>query len=249
MEDWDKWDLAAEEAHPIRYWIVEEGFGKVQDFVTWPARAWGNVRHYLTNRYVTKTHALTSTLKKGQWHEFETRLLNCSFDSLKDYVEIEEAWHHVMCDREAAATYNTTRRFWWNEWRCPAAGVDHLKWAAALVLDADMGVAEDSPEFGKPTNQALNAKEILALYTWWTVDRPARPDPYEVSGWNAFNRLFDDKIEGSRKQRFIRANRTAAEKKESTRLYKLMDKIESDYEKEDEKMLIRLVKIRKGMWT
>jgi hypothetical protein len=38
-------------------------------------------------------------------------------------------------------------------------------------------------------------------------------------------------------------------KKESTQCLKLLQKIEADYEKEDTEMLIRLIKVRHGLWT
>ncbi len=252
-EAWDAWYAQAEKAHPFRYWLTEEFLGKIQDFVTLPTRSWRDVQNYVTNRYVSKLHALTSNLKRGQWYEYEHRLLHCVFDSLVDYVEIDEAWHHVVCDSAAAKNYKSTRRFLWREWRCPEAGVAHLQWAASLVLDEHLGVEKDSPNYGKPTSQAQSAQEILDLYNWWKTVRPARPDPYEASGWRAFNEsrlaTIPTSFPNKKKRRFLRVNRTAAEKKESTRLFKLLNKIDADYDKEDEQMLIRLVKVRKGMWT
>ena len=52
-EGWDEWNEKAAIDYPVRYWIVEEGLGKVQDFVTWPKRKVGDVRNYITNRYVS----------------------------------------------------------------------------------------------------------------------------------------------------------------------------------------------------
>lgn len=249
---WDEWYRTAEAAYPIRYWIVEEGLGKVQDFVTWPRRKVHDVRNYITNRFVSKTHALTSILEKGQYYEYEYRLLHCVFQSLVDYVEIEEAWMQVGWGDDDSK-YKSTRRFWWQEWRCPEAGVDRLKWGASLVCDKDMGVEEDSPNFGKPTSQAIHAQEILDLYTWWKVTRPARPDPYVASGWTAFNAareaMAPADLSTKSKRRAMRRNRTPEDRKESSRLFEVMNKIEAKYEKEDDQMLIRLIKIRKGMWT
>ena len=241
-EEWDEWNEKAAGEHPIRYWIAEEGLGKVQDFVTWPSRKIRDVQNYITNRYVSKTHALTSKLKRGQWYEFETRLLHSMMDSLVDYVEIEEAWHYVAWG-DKQDQYKSTSRFWWQEWRCPEAGVDYLKWAAGLVYDKDTSV-EGSPNFGKPTGQAIHAQEILALYTWWTVIRPARPDPYEVSGWTAYCASIERKI-GSR----WFGKRTPDQKKTSSKILKVMGKIEAGYDKEDQDMMIRLIKVSARMWT
>jgi hypothetical protein len=38
-------------------------------------------------------------------------------------------------------------------------------------------------------------------------------------------------------------------KKASDKAHKLLQKIEADYEKEDEAMMIRLIKVRHGLWT
>lgn len=250
-EKWDEWYALAEAAYPIRYWIAEEGLDKAQDFVTWPARKVSDVRTYLTNRYVSKTHVLSTTLKKGKYYEYETRLLHGMFDSLVDYVEIEEAWIQVAWSDDGKEKYKSTHRFWWNEWRCPQAGVDRLTWQAALVLDKDMGVDETSPDYGKPTNQAETAQEILALYTWWKIERPARPDPWVASGWTAFNeaRNATNDLTTKSSRRKARFKRSKAEQTESSRLFAIMNKIEAKYEREDEQMMIRLVRVRKSMWT
>ena len=253
-EAWDEWYRTAEEAYPIRYWIVEEGLGKVQDFVTWPRRKVRDVKTYLTNRYVSKIHALTSTLERGKYYEYERRLLHCVFDSLVDYVEIEEAWMQVgWGDKDVGSKYKSTCRFWWQEWRCPEAGVDRLEWAAGLVLDKNMGVEEGTANYGKSTSQAQTAQEILELYKWWKFERPARPDPWVASGWAAFNNTrsatIGPDLNTKAKRRAARSKRTPEDRKESSRLYTLMSKIEVKYDKEDDQMLIRLIKIRKGMWT
>jgi hypothetical protein len=38
-------------------------------------------------------------------------------------------------------------------------------------------------------------------------------------------------------------------KKQSNKASKLLRKIEADYEKEDEQMMIRLIKVRNSLWT
>jgi hypothetical protein len=40
-------------------------------------------------RWITKTHALTSKLKKGTWYDFDERVLHCLFDELVNFVENE----------------------------------------------------------------------------------------------------------------------------------------------------------------
>jgi hypothetical protein len=103
----------------------------------------------------------------------------------------------------------------------------------------------EHPDYGKPTGQALRAKEIKELYTWWTVDRPARPDAYEVSGWTDYCEKSRELNDG----RLFGGKSTPELKKLSNKSHKLLQKIEDTYEKEDEAMMIRLIKARDSLWT
>lgn len=105
--------------------------------------------------------------------------------------------------------------------RCPEAGLDHLRWASGLKFGENDLVSKKDSHYGKPTPQAISASKILELYYWW-LDRPNRPDPMEESGF--------------------------AEKNED-RTFKKLQSIEKKYSKDDEKMLIALIKIRKELWT
>jgi hypothetical protein len=132
-------------------------------------------------------------------------------------------------------------------WRCPDAGIEYLIWASGLKLDEHMGCDKDSPNFGKPTHQAIAAQEILDLYRWWTVTYRNRVDPYEASGWSAHCEAMRVKYPGSM---FSSLNsKDPADRKASDRAHKLLQKMEADYEKEDEAMMIRLIKIRDALWT
>jgi hypothetical protein len=249
---WKEWKISAREAHPIRWWLAEEGLDKIQDVWCWVPDRINDVRYYINNRWVHTTHGMIShSLKKGQWHEFETRLLHSMFDQLVDFVEIEQAWHHVLWDEQARKKFETP---WWQQrwffrwgkvWRCPDAGIEYLIWASGLVVDEGMGCDKFNENYGKPTSQAQTAKELLELYRWWKIVRPARPDPYEVSGWSAYCASKRDNGEDL----FDFEDKTKEQKKTSAKAHKILDKMERDYEKEDETMMIRLIKIRKGLWT
>lgn len=247
---WRLWNKAAKSSHPIRYWIVEEGLDHVQNFIHWPADRLNDVRYYINNRWIHTTHGMMSrSLEPGKWHEFETRLLHSTFDQLVNFVEIEQAWHHAMWDEKAREKYRTP---WWQKhwffrwgkvWRCPEAGVEHLEWASDLNLN-DFHSPGD-PEYNQPSPQAIAAKELLELYNWWKFDRPSRPDPMDESGWTAYCEIrrekgidfldFDDK--------------TPEEAALSKAALDRSQEIENQYDQEDEEMLIRLIKIRRSLWT
>ena len=254
-EEWYEWTTTAQMKHNFRYWLAEEALGHIQDFVTWPVRSLYSVKYYINNRWVSRTHSLTAhprDIKPGQWQDVGNRFLPCLFNELQDFVEVESAWSHIAWgSKEDRAKYNPP--FWasgwwrWRTWRCPQAGIDHLDWAMTLVMDDNMGVEKDSPNFGKPTGQAERAKELKELYIWWTVTYRARPDPYDASGWTAHCEAMRVKYPGS----FFSSlnSKDAEDKKASDKAHKLLSKIEAAYEKEDEAMMIRLIKARDSLWT
>ena len=249
-DGWHEWETEAQRYHPIRYWIAEEGLSYLQDFVTWPVRKIYDVKYYVNNRWVSRTHSLTANprdIKPGQWCDVGNRFLPCLFNELVDFVEIETAWSHIAWDSEARAKYSAP--FWasgwfrWRTWRCPQAGLDHLDWA--MTLTNKDWCQPDDPNYDKPTRQALAAREIKELYTWWTTVYPVRPDPHDASGWSAY-------CEGKRELndgRLFGGKETSELKKQGDRALKLSQKIEAAYNREDEQMMIRLIKIRDSLWT
>jgi hypothetical protein len=104
--------------------------------------------------------------------------------------------------------------------RCKQAGLDYLNWAGQLKLNEDYGFNPDHEEYGEPTAQAIDAQRILQLYNWW-LDRDNRIDPSTI-----FTKEKDGKY-----------------------YYRKIDKMLNDYDQEDTKMLIELVKIRSSLWT
>ena len=226
-KQWKEWRTEAKEKYPIRYWIVEEMFDKVQDFVYYPLDKLYNVKYWIINRYVTKTHALTSNLKKGDYWEYDTRILHCLFDELVNFVEIEKAWNQVVWRDEEREKYKAPGwafgPFRTRTWRCPEAGIDYLNW-------------EINDPQTKGTPQAESAQIILDLYVWWKHTRPNRPDPMDISGWSEYcdnYDIFDDE----------------RDPEESGKMIDTINVIELDYYNEDTEMLKKLIDIRTSLWT
>ena len=250
-DGWHEWETEAKRYHPVRYWIAEEAIDHIQDFVTYPVRKLYDIKYYVNNRWVTRTHSLTAharDIKPGQWQDVGNRFLPCLFNELVDFVEVELAWWHIAWDDEARAKYQApfwaTGWFRWRTWRNAECGLANLEWQRQLRW-TENEVGADSTELGKLTPQAIKAQEILDLYKWWTEVYPTRPEPHEASGWSDYceakRNLNDGRLFGSKE--------TPELKKEGTRALKLSTKIEQQYEKEDEAMMIRLIKIRQGLWT
>jgi hypothetical protein len=251
-EEWDGWEATAKAAHPVRWWIAEEGLDYLQTIVYYIPDKLNDVRYYINNRWVSHSHALTAhprDIKPGAWSDVGNRFLPCLFNELVDFVEIEQAWHHCMWSDEAKTEFEVPwwRSGWlrWRTWRSPEAGMEYLKWASSLT-NAEF-LDEDKKHEAEPTYQANAAKEIIELYTWWTVTYRNRPDPYEASGWSAYCDLSREQNGG--KLSWSGNDKTPELKKMSNKAHKLLHKIEADYEKEDEAMMIRLIKVRHGLWT
>lgn len=255
-EGWDEWEQRAKAAYPIRWWLAEEGLDYVQKVVYFIPDKIHAVKYYINNRFVTRTHCLTAharDIKPGDWRDVGNRFLPCLFNELVDFVEIELAWWHIAwADKDAKAKYDAP--FWatgwwrWRTWRCPQAGLDNLEWQRNLRWNADEGFEPGDPNIGQLTPQAKNAQEILDLYKWWTEVYPNRPDPHDASGWSEYcDRMREEKGDGI--GWIGTESKNPETKKLGSKALKLTRKIEQAYEKEDEQMMIRLIKARHGLWT
>jgi hypothetical protein len=252
-KQWREWKEQAHKTHPVRYWIAEEGLDMIQNFIWWPIDRIYDVKYYINNRYITHTHCLRghkSDLVPGRWYDLSNRILPCLFNELRDFVEVELAWFHLVWEsKEERAKYNMPwwAAGWWRirTWRCPQAGLDNLAWQINLKADDSWGLKEGDEGYGEPTLQAKNAKEILELYKWWIEVYPNRPDPYEVSGWHDIcNRRRENG-----KDFFDFEDRTEQEEAETRNSLDMMHKIEQQYRDEDTEMMIRLIRVRDSLWT
>ena len=247
-EGWDDWRKEAETKYPFRYWLAEEGLDKIQNFIHYIPDKLYAAKYYINNRFITRSHGLTAhprDIKPGTWRDLGDRFLPCMFNELVEFVEVELAWWHLAWSPEERAKYNMP---WWavgwwriRSWRCPAAGLDNLEWQRNLRWKEDE-CEPGSPNVGQLTPQAVNAQEILDLYTWWTQTYRNRPDPYDVSGWTAycaqdrsFSRIFSEK--------------GPEEKKDVSNMLDTVRNLEEQYENEDTEMLTRLIKVRRALWT
>jgi hypothetical protein len=249
-DGWEDWYATARKAHPVRYWIAEEALDAIQNFIWWPVDRIYDVKYYINNRFVTRTHSLTAhvrDIRPGTWCDVGNRFLPCLFNELVDFVEIETAWSHIAWDKEARKKYKPP--FWasgwfrWRTWRCPQAGLDHLDWA--MTLTNEEFLEEGEKHKAEPTGQAIRARELKELYLWWTTVYPNRPDPYEVSGWSAYCDAKRDLNEG----KLFGSKETPELRKQGDKALKLSRKIEQQYDKEDTEMMIRLIKARDSLWT
>ena len=248
-KQWRVWKEAAKDSHPIRYWIVEEGLDYAQTVVNWPADKLNDIRYYVNNRFISRTNSLTAhprDIRPGSWSDVGNRFLPCLFNELVDFVELETAWHHVLWDDKVRDKYDVpwNRRFFrFRTWRCPQAGIDHLKWA--MTLTNEEFLEEDQKHLAEPTLQAKNAREMLELYTWWTEVYPKRPDVHDASGWSEYCASRRD----NGLDFFDMEDRTPEDAERCRMALDKSQEIEKAYADEDEAMMIRLIKVRESLWT
>ena len=253
-EQWDEWERRAKSEYPIRWWLAEEGLDIIQNIIYWIPDKLHDIKYYINNRWVSRTHALTSSpvnIPRGEWRDVGYRFIPCLFNELVNYVEVELAWSEIAWNDEAKKKYKAP--FWssgwfrWRTWRCPQAGLDNLEWQSKLVWKEEE-CNPGSENKGQPTPQALNAQEILALYKWWTEVYPNRPDPHDASGWTEYCNLKRVEYQGTGLGFMVESKNPETRALGDTALKKIQE-IEEAYEKEDEEMLIRLIKVRHALWT
>lgn len=184
---------------------------------------------WLRYRTVHKYHIIDTKLAPG-YHDSDTLIMHSVFSILVDYVEIEKAWMHHTFSADLYSTLSWFKKIrHLGNFRSAEYGVAYLNWE---IADTD-------------ESQSKSAKEILDLYIWWTVTRPQRADPYVISGYddtfiNTMDDMFKDGISSlTYKNRMIKL----------TPVFNKVRKIEEQYDKEDEKMMIRLIKLRSALWT
>lgn len=231
---WSSFRKEFKQKAPIRYWIHYDFRKKITLPIKWKYREISNWFRYRT---VDRYHILNTGLEPG-YYEIDTRMLNVNFNMLKDFVEVELAWRTLLNNIEYR---NEVKNFWMylklpfvHYWfRSPEHGLRYLEWETTLDDPA-------LPLMERCEAQAVNAREVIALYIWWVKDRPTRKEvPYAPL---PRDEDCDDDIFGGFDH--------------STEEYKAFAKscderqAQSEiWDKEDDEMLFRLIKIRKNLWT
>lgn len=118
-------------------------------------------------------------------------------------------------------------------------GLETLEWEKTLVYDESWGYSEDHEAYGKPTHQALAAMEQEAIYNWWKKNK--NRDFFVESG---LAEIYSN-VEGSSIFSYMSATKDAKYDDCQHR----QDELESQFKKEEESMLIRLIKIRDHLWS
>ena len=124
--------------------------------------------------------------------------------------------------------WNTNKKYKFKNGRCIEATYDYFEWACNLTYDDSYGYSKKEPKYGKLTDQAKDYRKIKKLYEWWKSTRPNRKNPYDDPCLDDIEDICD---------------------KKKVKLHDKAYQIEQDYELEDTKMLIELIKLRHFLWT
>lgn len=57
-DEWDEWHKDNINKHPIRYFITEILFDKIQDVIYFPVDLYNTIYIYVRNRFINKIHTL-----------------------------------------------------------------------------------------------------------------------------------------------------------------------------------------------
>ena len=107
-EEWIKFFDDFKKEAPIRHWIVEVLFDKLQDIVNFPLDLLYHIKCLFLNRFISKTHCLTSTsINRGYWYDLDERILRCVFEEFAEYYRRTE-----RTSKELDALY-----IWWTSER------------------------------------------------------------------------------------------------------------------------------------
>jgi hypothetical protein len=228
--EWEKWELALKKEKPSGYFLTETVPDLIDDIARFIPTPISNIRYYCRNRFHRKCHVLSTGFTPGEYHDLDERILYGLMNSLVDYVEVDLAYKNRWCNTEES------KKAKWKNGRCIELGLAHLAWEMSL----------DDPKLDQHERcegQAETAREIKVIYDWWKTVRPARPDPYDASGWSD---LCDEKRADG-----LKWYEQGSDEYEETKTAALatLRKIESAYEEEDEQMLMRLIKIRRSLWA
>lgn len=160
-------------------------------------------------------------LEPNYWDK-DTILLYAVMQLVVDFVEIECAFMEIDAPYTWRQWLNLKLPWFFRSdeaFRSRELGLRHLDMLERFYED-------------KVKSPSQAPKEIKEVYLWWKDVRPHRPDPGDLSGLNEYMK-----------------NTTKKDSKKVERLIIATDKIEAKQNKEDTKMLMRVIELRDFLWT
>ena len=185
------------------------------------------IERWIAYRTYDRYHYIRVDGMEPGYSDKDNQMLGAMFGLLVDYVECELA-HMQQIGLPGKRSH-----------RSRELGIEHLDWEIGLIGTEDMGFREGEPGYMEPMSQSISAREQKELYLWWKDVRPNRPDPGDASDWNEI-------WERERGTSYEDYNNHS---KEYHAAAMRSNEIEEEYHGEDDAMLVRLVGVRRSMWT
>lgn len=234
IDGWDDFDKEFRKNAPIRYALYNT-FPKA---CVWPIQhRFERLTSWFRYRIV-RYHVLDTGLEPA-YYDKDTLMLNVNFNLLKDFVEVEKAWmQHICNDTEYKMNPILEHIPFYKRatFRSRELGIQYLEWETTLD-DPSLDKYERSPE------QAKTAREILELYKWWVDVRPSRVEVEYDYPDNDDDKptlyMLSDKYKEDNPEE-VRAFRAWSDAHQTQ---------EESWVKKDTEMLVRLITIRKALWT
>lgn len=225
MEQWSDWEDQSIATNKVAFWVVETLFDNLQNIVCYPGDVMHAIRVYYRNRFCDKIHYLKTGLTPGEWYEFDQRLLHGMFGALVDFVESECGYSWGAKTKpslwQKVVSYTT-----WTSITNKQQGIAELK--------DNIAVGNECPE------QRATYQKIFDLYMWWTIERPNRPDPYDVADYQLPK--YDKKLSFSKMWKQF-------DNKDRKQKMEIVSRVERQYDEEDTQKMIELIEIRHSIWT
>lgn len=223
---WKDFNAEFKREAPIRFWFHRR-FKHIFIYpIKWKYEAMTSwIRYRTTEKYHIVDTGLTPS-----YYDADTIILNVNFNILKEFVECELACRQRWDSDIVESLVERYMPFYgvFFPFRCPELGLKHLAWEA--TLDSPL-----LPLHQRCDRQAVSAREILALYKWWVEDRPARIEicrpNTNVDMLDSLEDINEPMDDGYRKY-------IEDQNRQST-----------EWDAEDTDMLVRLIKIRRSLWT
>lgn len=226
-----------------------------------------NIKWGILYRTVDRYNKIEIKSLKAGYYDADTRMLHGMFQLLTDYVEIElgyrQYWMDLKDSEDIIKSWSKYKRFY--IWlltnlpvirrlfrpRFPQLGLRYNEFYVNYEEETLRESCKNEDEYKKYVDSWREfGKEVRDLYTWWKEVRPNRPDPMDVSGWSDLCDKYPLKFEKTEDGKFYRSKEESEEVDNlKTESCKKCYELEEENHKEDEEMLIRLIKIRRGLWT
>lgn len=220
-EQWRNWEKEQRSNRPIAFFFYVTVKESIRDLWTsFVYNCWITPIYAIKYR-TTHRYNILHTGLKPDYHDFDRRILHGVFNELVNFVECDKAWLNVVFGD------NKGKRGLFERYRSAEQGIEYLNWEMSLQDD-------------NLNNQAEVAKETLALYKWWKEVYLTRKDIDEESGLSEYHSRLDPK-------NWVAFDFTPSE--EYKALLEKSRQIELDRDIEETEMFIRLIKIRKYLWT